>query len=103
MVFGQDGATRFRNNMEKEKLNEFLDTKKSKVDLQNTSAEAAEMFIDAMLYAEKYTGENVFESKAYSNILDTKVNNSKEATQHEIDLLSKSLDNLELKAFLENI
>ena len=89
--------------MKKEKLNEFLDTKKSKIVLADISAEAAEVFIDSMLYAEKYAENQVVESRAYLENSGVEEPDPEDPTENEIDLLIKSLNSRELKAFLENI
>ncbi len=80
-------------------LKEFLDTKKSKVALDDLPAEKVSLFIDAMIHAEKYVSPGLNENDKVS----AREKNTKELVSDEIDLLEKSLVSKKLKVFLENI
>lgn len=85
--------------MKKEKLNEFLDTKKSKVELANISAEVALAFEKAMFYAEKYAGNTMSENNEKDVEDQGEESDPEDLTQSEIDILQKSFKNKKLDTF----
>lgn len=84
--------------MKKEKLNEFLDTKKSKVNLEDISPEKLNPFIDAMLYAEKHVSNQMSESKEE----EVEETDPEDTTHDELQVIQKSLADKTLKTFLRN-
>ena len=83
--------------MKSKLINEFLDTKKSKVELSDITPEEALSFEKAMFYAEKYVGSELKENKD-----DVEESDPEDLTSSEIDMLKKSLEDKKLDVFLSN-
>ena len=89
------------NAMKEEKLNEFLDTKKSKVSVEDIALERLNPFVDAMLYAEKHVQSQMTEARGEKEE-DVEESDPEDPTQDELEIIQKSLRDRGLEAFLKS-
>ena len=87
--------------MKEEKLNEFLDTKKSKVSAEDIALERLNPFVDAMFYAEKHVQNQMSELREEKEE-DVEETDPEDPTQDELEIIQKSLRARGLEAFLKN-